>query len=229
MPRTEESREKRTNLSEVGAWAASPVITASHARHLLKLTDNRIFAVLNSVKAFFSSVIILASAMPVCSVAQQQQPQLVDYELKLKGSDFCVSLNTGFDMAGEDVAWLLPYLYSSKRPMFHTRTAKEVTDAFLNQPISTQKNGIRMQSFFYLVPNSEAMRLGVVLRRLSNNAAYRKSESDLVDQMRTQCEGLGIALFVNTSNDWTKPWRLLTDEKTIKNMNNIKPVKRTRP
>lgn len=181
------------------------------------------------VNAYFVSAIILVVASPALSTAQPQQPQAVDYEIKMRNSDFRVPIRTGYDFAGDDVAWLIPFV-GSNTALAHTRTAKEVMDAFLNQPLSTQKNGIRLQSDFYLVSfNREKLSMSPFQRQQYNNPAYRKSESELVDQMKAECEARGIALFINTSMDLKKPWRLLTDEKTIKGMKDLKPVKRATP
>jgi hypothetical protein len=105
--------------------------------------------------------------------------------------------------------------------------AVEVCDHFLQQPEKTRKLGLRMDSHTYLVPLNakEKPNLTPHLIERHQDAAWRKSESDLIDTLIAECNRRGLPLFVNLSADLKKsPWRLLTNRETLEYLKTLKPT-----
>ena len=159
------------------------------------------------------AVLLLAISLllaATCSLAQQKLPDSNSDEVKGIWNRDVYQIETG-TLAHEVKA---NWFFISRDPKienFWTSKTPELLEHFKKQPESKIKLGIFIQSNSYAIPATpeEMQWMTESMWELYNNPAWRKSESDLIDELRTACQKEKITLYVNMSRNLQGKWKML--------------------
>jgi hypothetical protein len=93
--------------------------------------------------------------------------------------------------------------------------AEGLLEHFLKQPMNRQRDGIFIHSKTYAIPDTPEERRWMTdyLLKLYRDPKWRKSESDLIENLRRACEKRAIPLYINLSSNLQGKWKVLNDPK----------------
>jgi hypothetical protein len=169
------------------------------------------------------SLILMVS----CSLAQQKSPESNSDEVKGLWNEDVYQIHTGTLAQEVKASWDF-ISHDPKIENFWTSNTAELLEHFKKQPEATRSLGIFILSNSYLVPATpeEIHWMTETMWKLYNDPVWRKSESDLIDELRTACQKEKITLYVNMSRNLQGKWKVLNRPSNDSSTSNTKPTNR---
>ena len=93
-----------------------------------------------------------------------------------------------------------------------------VLEAFNKLPSATKSRGIYIYSKTYAIPDTteEQQLMTEHIGSLYKNAHWRKSESDLIEELKRACDENAIPLYVNLSANLFGEWKKIAAERPLR-------------
>lgn len=171
------------------------------------------------------SIIVSLMLVAACSFAQQKSPDLNPDEAKGIWDYDVYQISP--DTSATEVRAL--WFFTSNDPKienFWTYSTAEILEHFRKQAAAKRKLGIFIQSNSYLVPATpeEIQWMTETIWKRYNDPVWRKSESVLIDELRTACQKEKIALYVNMSRNLQGKWKVLNHPDKDSSTSNTRPT-----
>lgn len=162
-----------------------------------------------------------------CSLAQQKAPSTESDEIKGLWNEDVYQIRT-YTVAQEVKANWFFISHDPKIENFWASNTTGILEHFKKQPETKRKIGIFILSNSYLVPATpeEMHWMTEQMWKLYNDPVWRKSESDLIDELRTACQKEKITLYVNMSRNLQGKWKVLNRPFNDSSTPHTKPTNR---